>query len=94
MVHLQGSQTGTCRTREEECSAKIVATIARGYAEGFSLAMWKAQMRQTQWGMITRRGSPITVPTMVFDDQEGHVFNSSHDDLKVVELKVANALVR
>ncbi|KAJ8430404.1 LOW QUALITY PROTEIN: hypothetical protein Cgig2_015896 [Carnegiea gigantea] len=44
--------------------------------------------------MITGCGSLITVPTTVLNDREGHVFNSSHNDLMVVELKVANALVR
>jgi len=28
----------------DECSTKIVATIARGYAEGISYAVWKARM--------------------------------------------------
>jgi len=69
-----------------------VATIVGGYVEGFSRAMWKAQMRGTQQVMIAFCGSLITVPTMIFDDREGHVFNSLHNDPMVVELKVANGL--
>ncbi|KAJ8424755.1 hypothetical protein Cgig2_003014 [Carnegiea gigantea] len=78
--------------REEECSTKIVATIVEGYMEGFSHAMWKAQMRGTQQVMITWCGSLITIPTIIFDDREGHVFNSLHNDPMVIELKVANSL--
>ncbi|KAJ8426852.1 LOW QUALITY PROTEIN: hypothetical protein Cgig2_006527 [Carnegiea gigantea] len=34
--------------RDEECSTKIVATIAGGYAEGITWSTWKARLRGTQ----------------------------------------------
>ena len=43
--------------------------------------------------MITGRGGPVTVPTMVFDGWEGRIFNSAHNDSMVFELKVTNVLV-
>ncbi|KAJ8423078.1 hypothetical protein Cgig2_003584 [Carnegiea gigantea] len=34
--------------RHEECSMEVVATIARGYAEGITRSVWKAQLRSAQ----------------------------------------------
>ncbi|KAJ8428754.1 LOW QUALITY PROTEIN: hypothetical protein Cgig2_003068 [Carnegiea gigantea] len=41
-----------------------------------------------------KQGSGITVPTMVFRGGEGPRFTSPHNDLLVVEMKVASAIVR
>ncbi|KAJ8434326.1 LOW QUALITY PROTEIN: hypothetical protein Cgig2_010943 [Carnegiea gigantea] len=53
----------------EDCSTKIIATVARGYTK-------------------------VSVPTMTFSGQEGRPIVTPHDNPLVVELKVANALVR
>ncbi|KAJ8437183.1 hypothetical protein Cgig2_003812 [Carnegiea gigantea] len=76
--------------REDKGSIEIVATTARGYAEGISHTAWKTQMRGTKQVMIIGSGNPITIPTMVFDGQQGRIFSFPHNDPKVVELKVAN----
>jgi len=42
---------------------------------------------------MAEQGSRVTVPTMVFDGHEGPYFASPQNDLLVVELKVASALI-
>ncbi|KAJ8424354.1 hypothetical protein Cgig2_015738 [Carnegiea gigantea] len=36
------------RPRDEECSTKVMATIAGGYTEGITRSAWKAQLRSAQ----------------------------------------------
>ncbi|KAJ8439294.1 hypothetical protein Cgig2_018071 [Carnegiea gigantea] len=79
---------------QEECSIEIVAAIVSGYAKGITRLAQKAQIRGTQQVMIVEHGSRITVPTMVFHCQEGPHLFLAHTNPFVVELKVANALVR
>ncbi|KAJ8429313.1 hypothetical protein Cgig2_025069 [Carnegiea gigantea] len=52
--------------------------------------------RHTTAGSLRQsaEGDHVTVPTMVFDDREGPHFCLPHIDPLVVELKVANALIR
>ena len=51
-------------------------------------------MHGPQHVLTVEQGDCVTVPTMVFDECEGSHFCSSHTYPLVVELKVANALVR
>ncbi|KAJ8428550.1 hypothetical protein Cgig2_030253 [Carnegiea gigantea] len=74
------------KPREEECSTKIMATIAGGYAE--------AQLRGAQRVLTAEQGSRVIVPTLVFDKSEGLNFTLPHDDLLVVGMKVASTIVR
>jgi len=37
-------EPGRLEPRDDECSTKIVATIADGYAEGITQSAWKAQL--------------------------------------------------
>ncbi|KAJ8434815.1 hypothetical protein Cgig2_033537 [Carnegiea gigantea] len=80
--------------REEECSIEIVATIADGYVEGITRAVWKAKMQGMQEVLMEEQGNYIIVPIMIFNGREGEHFSSPHNDPLVVELKVANALLR
>ncbi|KAJ8441776.1 LOW QUALITY PROTEIN: hypothetical protein Cgig2_009022 [Carnegiea gigantea] len=43
--------------------------------------------------MTTRPRNPITIPTIVFDSQEGCSLSFPHNDLMVIKLKMANTLV-
>ena len=42
---------------------------------------------------MVEQGSHVVVPTMVFDGPEGMYFTSLHNDLLVVEMRVASAIV-
>ncbi|KAJ8444813.1 hypothetical protein Cgig2_034048 [Carnegiea gigantea] len=42
---------------------------------------------------MANQGSHVTVPTMVFNVQKGPHFVSSHNDLLVVEMKVASTII-
>ncbi|KAJ8422474.1 hypothetical protein Cgig2_016076 [Carnegiea gigantea] len=76
-----------------ECPPKTVATIARGYAEGISYAMWKARMRGTQQVINIKQGAPVTTPIITFSESKGRPVMAPFDDPVVIELKVASALV-
>ncbi|KAJ8446988.1 hypothetical protein Cgig2_006616 [Carnegiea gigantea] len=82
------------QSRDEECSTKVVATIARVYAEGMSRSAWKAQLRGSQQVLTAEQGARVTVPTMVFGGREAPRFTSPHNDSLVVEMKVASTIVR
>ncbi|KAJ8430134.1 LOW QUALITY PROTEIN: hypothetical protein Cgig2_011078 [Carnegiea gigantea] len=43
--------------------------------------------------LTAEQGSRITVPTMVFGGEQGPCFTSQHNDLLVVEMKVASAIL-
>ncbi|KAJ8432372.1 hypothetical protein Cgig2_021906 [Carnegiea gigantea] len=53
---------------DEECSTKIVGTIAGAYAEGITRSAWKV--------LTAEQSSRITVPTMVFGGEERPRFTS------------------
>ncbi|KAJ8437774.1 LOW QUALITY PROTEIN: hypothetical protein Cgig2_024078 [Carnegiea gigantea] len=55
---------------------------------------WKAQLRGTQQVLTTEQGARVTVPTMVFGEQEAPRFTSPHNDPLLVEMKIASAIVR
>ncbi|KAJ8432616.1 hypothetical protein Cgig2_032897 [Carnegiea gigantea] len=76
-----------------ECPPKTVATIARGYAEGISYAMWKERMRGTQQVINIKQGALVTTPIITFSESKGHPVMAPFDDPVVIELKVASALV-
>jgi len=76
------------------CSTKIAATIIGGYAEGISRSPRKAQLRGAQQVLMAEQSSRVTVPTIVFSRGEGPRFTSPHNDLLMVEMKVASAIVR
>ncbi|KAJ8438791.1 hypothetical protein Cgig2_023825 [Carnegiea gigantea] len=80
--------------REEEYSTEVVATIARGYADGMTRSAWKAQLRSAQQVLTIEQGSSITLPTMVFGGKEAPRFASPYNDPLVVEMKIASAIVR
>ncbi|KAJ8442186.1 hypothetical protein Cgig2_005126 [Carnegiea gigantea] len=52
--------------RDEECSMKIVATIAGLIVEGMNRSAWKAQLRSAQQVLTVEQGSYLTAPTIVF----------------------------
>ncbi|KAJ8432623.1 hypothetical protein Cgig2_032904 [Carnegiea gigantea] len=76
-----------------ECSTKIVVTIARGYAEGISCTVWKARIRGTQQVMNIEQGAPVNIPIITFNESKRRPVMALFDDLVVIELKVASALV-
>ncbi|KAJ8444601.1 hypothetical protein Cgig2_023664 [Carnegiea gigantea] len=49
--------------RDEECSAEVMATIARGYAEGMTRSAWKAQLVQFIWRILIDTGSSVDIIT-------------------------------
>ncbi|KAJ8439394.1 hypothetical protein Cgig2_021808 [Carnegiea gigantea] len=55
---------------------------------------WKGQLRGAQQVLTTEQGPRIAVPTMVFDGKEAPRFASPHNDLVVVEIKIASAITR
>ncbi|KAJ8420186.1 hypothetical protein Cgig2_011983 [Carnegiea gigantea] len=71
--------------QEEECSTEMVAPITGGQAEGITGA---------QQVLMAELGNRITIPVMTFDWCECPHFSSPHNDPLVVEIKVANVLVR
>ncbi|KAJ8422875.1 hypothetical protein Cgig2_013748 [Carnegiea gigantea] len=77
------NKSHTAQRRDEECSPKVVATIA-----------WKAQLRGAQQVLTTEQGPRIMVPTMVFSEKEAPHFASPHNDLLVVEMKIAGTIIR
>jgi len=79
--------------RDEECTTKVVATIAGGYMEGMTRSAWKAQLRGAQQVLTTEQGTCITVPIMVFGGKKAQLFTSPHNDPSVVEMKIASAIV-
>ncbi|KAJ8435061.1 hypothetical protein Cgig2_015566 [Carnegiea gigantea] len=46
--------------RDEECSTKIVDTIASGYAEGIAQFAWKAQLSMAQQVLMAKQESRVT----------------------------------
>ncbi|KAJ8422477.1 hypothetical protein Cgig2_016079 [Carnegiea gigantea] len=76
-----------------ECSTKIVVTIARGYAEGISCTVWKARIRGTQQVMNIEQGAPVNIPIITFNESKRRPVMALFDDPVVIELKVASALV-
>ncbi|KAJ8435748.1 hypothetical protein Cgig2_003170 [Carnegiea gigantea] len=69
----------------------IVEVDARKIIRG-----WLAfpQMHGTQLIMTAEEGTPVSIPTMTFDERENHPVIPPHDDPIVVELKVVSALVQ
>ncbi|KAJ8420545.1 hypothetical protein Cgig2_002640 [Carnegiea gigantea] len=80
--------------RDEECSTEVVATITRGYAEGMTRSVWKAQLTGAKQVLMIEQGAYVTVSTMVFDGKETLRFASPHNDPLVVEMKIASAIIR
>ena len=80
--------------RDEECSAKVVATIAGGYVEDITRAAWKAQLRSTRQVLTVEQGSYIMASTMVFRGKDAPHFASPHKDSLVVEMKIVSEIVR
>ncbi|KAJ8432194.1 LOW QUALITY PROTEIN: hypothetical protein Cgig2_013736 [Carnegiea gigantea] len=81
------------KSRDEECSIEIVATITDGYAKDITRFAWKAQLRGAQQVLTVEQGSRVTVPTMVFGREQGPHFTSPHNNPLVVGMKVASAIV-
>ncbi|KAJ8430631.1 hypothetical protein Cgig2_008311 [Carnegiea gigantea] len=50
--------------RDEECSTEVVATIARGYAEGIARSAWKAQLKNAQQ-VLTAELGPLNPTGMI-----------------------------
>ncbi|KAJ8429782.1 hypothetical protein Cgig2_003738 [Carnegiea gigantea] len=75
------------------CSTKIIVTIARGYAEGISYAVWKARIRGTQQVMNIEQGAPVNIPIITFSESKRRPVMAPFDYPVVIELKVASALV-
>jgi len=77
----------------DECSTKIVSTVARGYAEGISYAVWKARVWGTQQVMKVEQRAPVTTPIITFSESKGCPVMAPFDDSVVIELKVVSALI-
>jgi len=71
-----------------------MTTIAGGYAEGMTQSAWKAHLRGAQQVLMTEQGPRMTVPTMVFGGKEAPRFASPHNDLLVIEMIIASAIIR
>ncbi|KAJ8420922.1 hypothetical protein Cgig2_018953 [Carnegiea gigantea] len=80
--------------RDEECSTKVVATIAGVFAESTAQSTWKTQLRSAQQVLTVEQGYRMTVPTMVFGGREALCFTSPHNDSLVLVMKVASTIVR
>ncbi|KAJ8431473.1 LOW QUALITY PROTEIN: hypothetical protein Cgig2_033987 [Carnegiea gigantea] len=89
---LRKSQPMT--TASKPHNARKHSAITDGYAEGITWAAGKAQLRGAQEALTAEQGSRVMVSTMMFDGCEGPHFTSPHNNLLVVQLKVASALVR
>ncbi|KAJ8436368.1 hypothetical protein Cgig2_017164 [Carnegiea gigantea] len=94
------------RFLRKECNHDVMALLPspqkaglmghhrRRNVEGITWLVWRAQIRGTQQVLTTEQGNRITVPTMVFNGCKGLHLSAPHTDPLVVELKVANALIR
>ena len=80
--------------RDEECSTEIVATITGGNLPGMTRSAWKAQLRSAQQVLTMEQKPSFTAPTMVFGGKDAPRLATSHNDPLVVEMKIANAVVR
>ena len=80
--------------RDEECSTEIVATIAGGNMPDMTRSAWKAQLRSAQQVLTMEQKSSLTAPTMVFGGKDAPRLATPHNDPLVVEMKIANTVVR
>ena len=55
---------------------------------------WKAQLRGAQQVLTMEQGSGLATPTMVFGGKDAPRLATPHNDPLVVEMKIANAVVR
>ncbi|KAJ8428714.1 hypothetical protein Cgig2_028197 [Carnegiea gigantea] len=54
---------------------------------------WKAQLQGGQQLLTAEQGNRVTMPTVVFSEEQGPRFTTPHDDPLLAEMKVASAIV-